>query len=456
MNDPRSTFLHPGCLHSCRQGIRPKPPTVALFSGSLSSSFALLSYSPLAGPESILRSGLSNRRQRQFREVSPSSRSSKARDRLYSCPDSLLRHTSGKHLFRVASPDIGQVQEANSSEALRKEDEEKENNEEQKEQIAGMIQKVNSEQVHGDANGSMPVQHKQKSQMLNRVVFGIAIGLGVGGVVVAGGWWFAAGVAIVVLIATGEYFELVRSTGISEGMTPPPRTVSQACSIICAAMPLMTLYFGGRVSVAVTTAAFFLAIVLLLQREKPRFAQLSSAIFGLFYCGYLPSFWVKLRCGTAISILNTKITPVFFGHQPTVGLVATLISVSSIIAADTGAFLGGKVFGRTPLSIVSPKKTLEGAVVGLCSAFLITAFLQRIFSWPPSLLSAAAFAVLNFLGSLFGDLTESMIKRDAGVKDSGRLIPGHGGILDRVDSYAFTGALVYSFMKIGLPYLGAR
>lgn len=118
MNDPRSTFLHPGCLHSCRQGIRPKPPTVALFSGSLSSSFALLSYSPLAGPESILRSGLSNRRQRQFREVSPSSRSSKARDRLYSCPDSLLRHTSGKHLFRVASPDIGQVQEANSSEFL--------------------------------------------------------------------------------------------------------------------------------------------------------------------------------------------------------------------------------------------------------------------------------------------------------------------------------------------------
>jgi hypothetical protein len=65
-------------------------------------------------------------------------------------------------------------------------------------------------------------------------------------------------------------------------------------------------YFGGRVSVALTTAAFFLAIPLLLQHEKPRFSQLSSAIFGLFYCGYLPCFWIKLRCGTAIPALTSS------------------------------------------------------------------------------------------------------------------------------------------------------
>ncbi|MCO5599175.1 hypothetical protein L7F22_053275 [Adiantum nelumboides] len=207
-------------------------------------------------------------------------------------------------------------------------------------------------------------------------------------------------------------------------------------------------YFGGRVSVAVTTAAFFLAIVLLLQREKPRFAQFSSVIFGLFYCGYLPSFWIKLRCGVAIPALSSKVMPLFLKQKLTVGLVATLISVSSIIAADTGAFLGGKYLGRTPLSTVSPKKTLEGAVFGLSSAVLVAVLLSKLLCWPPSILSAAAYAVLNFLGSLFGDLTESMIKRDAGVKDSGRLIPGHGGMLDRADSYIFTGALAYSFIKI--------
>jgi phosphatidate cytidylyltransferase len=68
--------------------------------------------------------------------------------------------------------------------------------------------------------------------------------------------------------------------------------------------------------------------------------------------------------------------------------------------------------------------------------------------------SAAGLACLVFLSSLFGDLTESMIKRDAGVKDSGDCIPGHGGVLDRVDSYIFTGALTYFFIKRLLPCFG--
>ncbi|CAL0308973.1 unnamed protein product [Lupinus luteus] len=323
--------------------------------------------------------------------------------------------------------------------------------------------------AHPEPEHSLPQQNVQKedllqksqqqvSQFRNRVVYGLGIGITVGGVVLAGGWVFAVALAATVFAGAREYFELVRSRGITEGMTPPPRYVSRVCSVICALMPLFIMY-RGHIDVSVTSAAFVLAMALLLQRGSARFSQLSSAIFGLFYCGYLPCFWVKLRCGLAAPALNTGIGsawPVLLGGQAhwTVGLVATLISMSSIIAADTFAFLGGKAFGKTPLTRISPKKTWEGTIIGFGGCIVTSVVLAKLFRWPISLSSAMAFGVLNFFGSVFGDLTESMIKRDAGVKDSGSLIPGHGGVLDRVDSYIFTGALAYSFIKTFLPLYG--
>ncbi|GKV12867.1 hypothetical protein SLEP1_g23957 [Rubroshorea leprosula] len=300
---------------------------------------------------------------------------------------------------------------------------------------------------------------KQKaSQLRKRIFFGLGIGISVGAIVLAGGWVFTVSLAAAVFVGAREYFELVRSRGITSGMTPPPRYVSRVCSVICALMPILTLYFGN-IDVSVTSAAFVVATALLLQRGNPRFAQLSSCMFGLFYCGYLPCFWVKLRCGLAAPALNTRFGaawPFLLGGRAhwTVGLVATLISISCIIAADTYAFVGGKAIGRTPLTNISPKKTWEGTFVGLGGCIATSVVLSKIFSWPTSLLGAIAFGFLNFFGSVFGDLTESMIKRDAGVKDSGSLIPGHGGILDRVDSYIFTGALAYSFVKTILPLYG--
>ncbi|MQM18419.1 hypothetical protein Taro_051410 [Colocasia esculenta] len=234
------------------------------------------------------------------------------------------------------------------------------------------------------------LKQQQSGQLKNRVIFGLGIGIVSGAIVVAGGWVFAMAVAAVGFIGAREYFGLVRSRGIATGMTPPPRYVSRVCSIICAVMPLLTLYLG-HMDVSVTSSAFIVAMTLILQRGNPRFAQLSSAMFGLFYCGYLPSFWVKLRCGLEVPALNTKLGaqwPIILGGQThwTVGLVATLISVSSIIAADTCAFLGGKAFGRTPLINVSPKKTLEGAFAGLTGCVVIAVLLSKMLCWPTSLL----------------------------------------------------------------------
>ncbi|KAI3449096.1 hypothetical protein Pfo_005761 [Paulownia fortunei] len=332
---------------------------------------------------------------------------------------------------------------------------------EQPERI-GDIEIVNEEVNKGtqlSVDEDLDSERRQKaSQLKKRIIFGLGIGISAGGVVLAGGWVFTVALAAAVFVGAREYFELVRSRGIASGMTPPPRYVSRACSVICSVMPVLTLYFGN-IDVSVTLAAFFIAMALLLQRGNPRFAQLSSTMFGLFYCGYLPCFWVKLRCGLAAPALNARVgasRPLLLGGQTqwTVGLVATLISISSIIAADTYAFIGGKAFGRTPLTIISPKKTWEGALAGLGGCIATTVLLANILCWPTSVLNAVTFGFLNFFGSLFGDLTESMIKRDAGVKDSGSLIPGHGGVLDRVDSYIFTGALAYSFVKTFLPLSG--
>ncbi|XP_062091574.1 phosphatidate cytidylyltransferase 4, chloroplastic-like [Humulus lupulus] len=319
-------------------------------------------------------------------------------------------------------------------------------------------QEVDKGQTKSMSVDTASESQQKASQLKKRIVFGLGIGISVGAVVLAGGWVFTVAFAAAIFVGSREYFELVRSRGITSGMTPPPRYVSRTCSVICALMPILTLYFG-HIDVSVTSAAFIVAMALLLQRGNPRFSQLSSTMFGLFYCGYLPCFWVKLRCGLAVPALNTTIGaswPTLLGGPThwTIGLVATLISISSIIAADTCAFLGGKAFGRTPLISVSPKKTWEGTIAGLGGCIATSVVLSKILCWPKSMLSAIAFGFLNFIGSVFGDLTESMIKRDAGVKDSGSLIPGHGGILDRVDSYVFTGALAYSFVKIFLPLYG--
>ncbi|XP_011033478.1 PREDICTED: uncharacterized protein LOC105131947 [Populus euphratica] len=319
-------------------------------------------------------------------------------------------------------------------------------------------EEVEKDQISPAKEHSVSQLQQKASQLKKRIIFGLGIGISAGGIVLAGGWVFTVALAAVVFVGAREYFELVRSRGITAGMTPPPRYVSRVCSVICAFMPVLTLYFG-QIDIPVTFAAFVVAMALLLQRGNPRFSQLSSTIFGLFYCGYLPCFWVKLRCGLAAPALNTRIGttwPVLLGGQAhwTVGLVATLISMSSIIAADTYAFIGGKAFGRTLLTRISPKKTWEGTIVGLGGCIVTSVVLSKFFCWPTSLLSAIAFGFLNFFGSIFGDLTESMIKRDAGVKDSGSLIPGHGGILDRSDSYIFTGALAYSFVKTFLPLYG--
>jgi len=99
-----------------------------------------------------------------------------------------------------------------------------------------------------------------------------------------------------------------------------------------------------------------------------------------------------------------------------VGLVVTFITVACIIAADTGAYFVGKSLGRTKLTDISPKKTVEGALGGLASAVAAALALRWLFNWPGDAVAAAGYGVLMFFSSIFGDLIESIMKREAGVK----------------------------------------
>eukprot|EP00887_Chlorella_sp_A99_P001916 scaffold18.g1916.t1 len=241
-------------------------------------------------------------------------------------------------------------------------------------------------------------------------------------------------------------------------MKPPKPLISSVTSLLCVCLNAWVFLTNGRTAAAMAVACFLVLSLQLLASRKPRFAQLASSIFGLFYCGYLPSFWLKLRLlavPAAHSALAQRLPAVLGGPSAvTVGLIAAFTAVACIIAADTGAYFFGKAFGRTRLTAVSPKKTVEGAVGGLLCSIGVAVGCFHIVAWPESALSAAALGTIVFFASLFGDLIESVIKRDAGVKDASDLIPGHGGLLDRLDSYLFTGACVFFYIRFVLPGFG--
>ena len=134
-----------------------------------------------------------------------------------------------------------------------------------------------------------------------------------------------------------------------------------------------------------------------------------------------------------------------FGEK--LGLQWVLILLSVIWVGDSAALLAGKALGRTRFSpAISPKKTNEGAVAGLLASIGVALLLQRLFF--PELPIKHVGAVALLLGTVgqLGDLAESMLKRAADIKDSSDLIPGHGGVLDRIDSLLFAIPVLYLYL----------
>jgi len=284
------------------------------------------------------------------------------------------------------------------------------------------------------------------SRILSAVV-AIAIALSM---ILLGGWYFTVGFGIIVYLGQLEYFQLARVKGIA----PAAKTtlaVSQALLIISTLSPTLA-------DAVFPVAGTFICFYLLFQPKFATIADISTSIMGLFYGGYLPSYWVRLRSLGQSAVSNLPLNGYFPAnwldlHAMPLGFTTTLLAFACIWAADIGAYGFGKCFGRTRLSAISPKKTVEGALFGVAGSIAVAILGSWYLNWPGWPLTGAALGVLIGIASLLGDLTESMMKRDAGVKDSGQLIPGHGGILDRADSYVFTAPLVYYFATLLLPLL---
>ncbi|GAA6734745.1 CDP-archaeol synthase [Thermus oshimai] len=132
--------------------------------------------------------------------------------------------------------------------------------------------------------------------------------------------------------------------------------------------------------------------------------------------------------------------------DPHLGLWILSLPIVASFATDIGAYFAGRFFGRNKLApSISPGKTVEGSLGGILVSFLAmvayTSLVREVF--PFGILELLFFSLLLSLAAQLGDLAESMLKRYCGVKDSGRFLPGHGGLLDRIDSLLFTFPLTY-------------
>lgn len=141
-----------------------------------------------------------------------------------------------------------------------------------------------------------------------------------------------------------------------------------------------------------------------------------------------PVVWLS---GPLLLLPGWLCVPIIHGLEPN-GPVVCLALLAIVACADIGAFFTGRAVGRIKLAPrISPGKTWEGVAGGLALALLAAAVMAPLIGMPASLL--LPIAALSSMLSVVGDLTVSMLKRSAGVKDSGRLLPGHGGVLDRID-----------------------
>ena len=239
-----------------------------------------------------------------------------------------------------------------------------------------------------------------------------------------GGQLFFMALTIVALICINEFY------GIAKSKELEPNIILGNLSVVAISYLYFNIYQNSLVGFLSISFLVVIAIIFSesFKNSKKPLLNISVTFMGVFYIGVLFTSLIALRQYDSFN-----------------GTHFTLAMIVSVWICDSFAYIFGKLFGKKKLiERLSPKKTVMGFIAGICGAFISMYSLNYfdIIQYGLSLQSIFIFAfIIGFFGQ-WGDIAESMLKRDANIKDSGKILLGHGGFLDRCDSLIFTSPLV--------------
>lgn len=246
-----------------------------------------------------------------------------------------------------------------------------------------------------------------------------------------GGVYFLVFVSIVIFAGLWEFYKLVESGGLR-----PFKTIGLAGGVM---MPVY-IYLGRGINDGFLLTVIVLALMaaeLLRKNQDNPVQNISVTILGIIYVGFLGSHLIMLReLPAALHIVYSE------------GSLYVLLVFILTWLYDTGAYCLGMIAGRHKLTPrISPGKTIEGAVGGVALTIIGILIARKYLFTFLGVLDSLLLAVIASVVGQFGDLAESMIKRNMKAKDSSSTIPGHGGILDRFDSMLFNAPVIYYLLK---------
>ena len=261
---------------------------------------------------------------------------------------------------------------------------------------------------------------------MTRVASAVVVVALVGGVLWFAPWWAALVLAsLAAAAAASEVAGLSRAVGAPV----PTLVVSVGAVVVCAMVPIGMV--NADAMFVVLSALVLGAGLVTLAAGPPSPHSITQAAVTM-----MTPMYVGLPLGAMVWI------------QLVAGPRALAFVIAVVAISDSAQYFTGRTVGRRKLApLVSPAKTVEGALGGLVAALLVGIWLGPRWGQAASLVQGAALGAVLCLAGIMGDLFKSLLKRGAGVKDSGTLIPGHGGVLDRIDSYLFAVPVYLLFLR---------